>query len=92
MITKNFVSIELAVHVGNMKQNLCSDWLPSGQDEPIFARSGLPALIPHKKQISWSRNAKFVFRQCRRLSRKKRQKIYSQNKENINNSRGFIVL
>ena len=40
----------LAASLGNMKQNLCFDWLTEKARWPHLACSGLPTLILHKKK------------------------------------------
>lgn len=84
MCTYKFINIIItsrAVAVDNMKQILFSDWLFEGQDESI-----LSALIPRKKTLT-----KFVIIGQRWCYKRKKTAQDSQNKDNIDYSRGFIV-
>ena len=75
--------------MGNMKRILCSDRLLEQARWTHFARSGLPALIPRKRVERTYRVRNFWT-----MSATKSQKATedSQNKENINDLRGFNVL
>ena len=76
----------LAVLMGNIKQILCSDWLPH------FACLRLPALFPCMKNVAWSRLTMVVtFGQCGQWSCKKQQKTI-KTKTYTTRSPGFIVL
>ena len=76
----------LAVLMGNMKQILCSDWLPH------FACLRLPTLFPCMKNVAWSRLTMVVtFGQCGQWSCKKQQKTI-KTKTYTTRSPGFIVL
>ena len=71
---------------GNMKQILCFDWLPKRARWTNLVQPGLPALtLPKKKR-------NYLERDFWTMSATESQKAAedSQNKENINDSRGFI--
>lgn len=65
--------------MGNKRGILCSDWLLKRARYTHHACSGLPTLIPHKQTIE--------------VLGMKLQKVVenSQNKENVDDSGGFIV-
>ena len=71
---------------GNMKRILCFDWLPKRARWTHLVHPRLPALTPPKKK----RN--YLERDFWTMSAIESQKEAedSQNKENINDSRGFI--
>ena len=72
--------------MGNMKEILCSDWLPH------FACLRLPTLFPCMKNVAWSRLTMVVtFGQCGQWSCKKQQKTI-KTKTYTTRSPGFIVL
>ena len=83
---ENLFNTSLAVLMGNMKQILCSDWLPH------FACLRLPALFPCMKNVAWSRLTMVVtFGQCGQWSCKKQQKSI-KTKTYTTRSPSFIVL
>ena len=51
-----------------MKRILCSDWLPERARWAYLARSGLPALVPQKRNsvgvIFWPYNRSFIDQAC----------------------------
>ena len=51
-----------------MKRILCSDWLPEGVRWAYLVRSGLPALVPQKRNfvsvMFWPYNKSFVDQAC----------------------------
>ena len=71
---------------GNMKRILCFDWLPKRARWTHLVHPRLPALTPPKKK----RN--YLERDFWTMSATESQKAAEdiQNKENINDSRGFI--
>ena len=60
--------IWLAPRAGKMKRILCSDWLPERARWAYLARSGLPALVPQKRNsvgvIFWPYNKSFIDQAC----------------------------
>ena len=51
-----------------MKRILCSDWLPERARWAYLARSGLPALVPQKRNsigvLFWPYNKSFIDQAC----------------------------
>ena len=51
-----------------MKRILCSDWLPERARWTYLARSGLPALVPHKRNsvgvMFWPYNKSVIDQAC----------------------------
>ena len=62
------IIIWLAPQVGKMKRILCSDWLPKRARWASLARSGLPTLVPQKRNsfgvIFWPYNKSFIDQAC----------------------------
>ena len=60
--------IWLAPRAGKMKRILCSDWLPERARWAYFARLGLPALVPQKRNtvgvMFWPHNKSFIDQAC----------------------------
>ena len=79
--------------VGSMKRILRSDWLSEPAKWAHLASSGLPPVIPRKISIVWGsveRSYK-VFNFCTlSVIETQRAADYSQNRGNINDSRGRV--
>ena len=75
LLYHNNIFISLAAPISNMRRVPCSDWLP----KPL----GIVVFDPVQEEEV---HGVVIFGQCRRWSRKKRQKRV------IENARGFIVL
>ena len=62
------IIIWLAPRAGKMKQILCSDWLPERARWAYLAHSGLPVLVPQKRNsfgvIFWPYNKSFIDQAC----------------------------